>query len=210
MLRLLMTPKDETSTKVRVIACGMIAREVLAINEQLGSDHIDLKCLPANYHHFPKKIAPALDVALQEAKNEGFENIFVGYADCGSGGEIDKICDKHGVSRIEGPHCFSFYMGNDQFEKEVEQNMTTFYITDFLARHFDTFMLQPLGMDKHPELIEMYFGNYEKALYLAQTKDAELEENAKKAAEILGLKYEYRYTGFGDLIPALEELVDHS
>lgn len=193
----------DNKNKVRVIGCGMIAREIIAVNEQLGLDHIDLKCLPAQYHHFPDKIAPALEIAIEEAKAEGFEHIFTAYADCGSRGEIDKVCEKHGIERIAGPHCFSFYIGNQQFIDDDGDYVTTFFITDFLARHFDTFLMQPLGLDKHPQLKEMYFGNYTRALYLAQTKDAELEENAKKAAEYLGLEYEIKYTGFGDLTPAL-------
>lgn len=181
----------------------MIAREVMAVNEQLGFDHIDLKCLPASYHHHPEHIAPEMDKAIIRARNEGFHHIFVGYADCGTGGELDKVCEKHGVERIEGPHCFSFYMGNQNFEKADGDYLTTFFITDFLARHFDTFMKRPLGLDKHPELLEMYFSNYTKALYLAQTKDAELEANAKSAADFLGLEYEYRFTGYGDLSNAI-------
>ncbi len=192
--------------KVRVIACGMIAREVLAVNEQLGRNHIDLKCLPADFHHHPEKIAPAMDIAIEEAKAEGFTQIFAGYADCGTGGELDKVCKKHGIERIAGPHCFSFYLGNDAFATEGDDHMTTFFITDFLARHFETFMVKPLGLDRHPELKEMYFSNYTKALYLAQTNDPVLDKNAEAAADFLGLAYERRYTGFGDLTPALAEL----
>jgi hypothetical protein len=193
---------------VRVIACGMIAREVLAINEQLGLNHIDLKCLPADFHHHPEKIAPAMDIAIREAKAEGFTRIFAGYADCGTGGALDKVCRKHGIERIAGPHCFSFYLGNAAFAEAGDSMMTTFFITDFLARHFETFMVKPLGMDRHPELKEMYFGNYTKALYLAQTNDPELDRKAEAAAAFLGLEYERRYTGFGDLTPALAELAE--
>lgn len=184
----------------------MIAREVLAVNQQLGFDHIDLKCLPAEYHHHPEKIAPHMDIAIQKAKEDGFENIFVGYADCGTGGALDKVCEKHGVERIEGPHCFSFYMGNQTFNEADDDYLTTFFITDFLARHFDTFMKRPLGLDRHPELKEMYFANYTRALYIAQTEDPELQGKAQEAAEFLGLEYEYRYTGYGDLAPSIENI----
>ncbi len=193
-------------SSIRVIACGMIAREVLAVNRQLGFDHIDLKCLPAEYHHFPKKIAPAMDLAIVEARSEGFEHIFVGYADCGTGGELDKVCAKHGVERIAGPHCFSFYIGNGAFEAAGDAYMTTFFITDFLARHFDAFLKRPLGLDRHPELRDMYFGNYERALYIAQTDDAELDRKAEAAARELGLRYEKNVTGYGDLVNALAGL----
>ena len=193
-------------SKVRVIACGMIAREVLAVNDQLGFGHVDLKCLPAEYHHYPQKIAPALDKAIADARAEGFDHVFVGYADCGTGGELDKICKKHGVERIAGPHCFAFYMGNSAFEQAPEGFLRTFFITDFLARHFETFMVKPLGLDRHPELRDMYFGNYETALYLAQTEDPDLLARAKAAAAFLGLQFEYRYTGYGDLQGALSAL----
>ncbi len=191
---------------VRVIACGMIAREVLAIRENLGLEHIDLKCLPAIFHHYPEKIAPAVDKAIVEARSEGFEHVYVGYADCGTGGELDRVCHKHKVGRIEGPHCFSFYTGNELFQSRHEDDMTSFFMTDFLARQFDAFLVKPLGLDRHPELRDMYFGNYQKLIYLAQTDDPELSQNAEKAAEFLGLVYERRFTGYGDLRPALAAL----
>ena len=189
--------------KVRVIACGMIAREILAIRKQFGLEHIDLKCLPAIYHHYPQKIAPSVDEAICEAKEEGFSHIFVGYADCGTGGMLDRVCEKHGVERIEGPHCFSFYSGNDAFGEKADDDMTSFFMTDFLARHFEAFMVKPLGLDRHPELRDMYFGNYEKMVYIAQTNDPALDKRAEEAAKFLGLAYERRYTGYGDLVPAL-------
>jgi len=193
------TAAKKPPAKTRIIACGMVAREVLAINEQLGDDSIDLKCLPAKYHHHPEKIAPALDKAILQARREGIEDIIVGYADCGTKGELDKICDKHGVKRIEGPHCFSFFIGNEQFADNDGEYVTTFFMTDFLARHFETFLIKPLGLDKRPELRDIYFGNYTRVLYLAQTNDSQLDENAKAAAEYLGLDYERTFTGFGDL-----------
>ena len=192
--------------RIRVIACGMIAREVLAVNQLLGRDHIDLKCLDANFHHHPEKIAPAADRAIRQARAEGFEHIFIGYADCGTGGELDKVCATHGVERIAGPHCFSFYIGNAAFEAAGDEMMTTFFITDFLARHFDAFLIRPLGLDRFPELRDTYFGHYERALYIAQTDDAELERKARAAADRLGLRYERQYTGYGDLTGALAQL----
>lgn len=202
-----MTENQQPPAKsLRIIACGMIAREVLAVNKQLGFDHIDLKCLPADFHHHPERIAPAMDRAIKQARDEGYEEVFVGYADCGTGGHLDEICKKHGVERIEGPHCFSFYMGNQVFAEADDSYLTTFFITDFLARHFDTFMKRPLGLEKHPELLEMYFGNYTKALYLAQTEDPELQMKARDAAAFLGLEYEYRFTGYGDLTDAINDI----
>ena len=194
-----------TNPKIRVIACGMIAREVLAINQQLGHDHIDLKCLPADFHHHPQKIAPAADQAIREARAEGYEHIFLGYADCGTGGALDRLCEEHEVSRIEGPHCFSFYYGNQAFAGAADEMVTTFFITDFLARHYETFLIRSLGLDRHPELRDIYFANYERALYLAQTDDPALTARAREVADILGLRFERRFTGYGDLAPFLEE-----
>lgn len=192
--------------KVRVIACGMIGREVLAVNRQLGRDHVDLKCVDANFHHHPDRIAPAVDLAIRKAREEGFEHIFIGYADCGTGGELDKVCAAHGVERIAGPHCFSFYMGNKAFEDAGDEMMTTFFITDFLARHFEAFLIRPLGLDRYPELRDTYFGHYERALYIAQTDNPDLEEKARAAAGRLGLRYERRLTGYGDLAAELAAL----
>lgn len=192
--------------RVRIIACGMIAREVLAVCEQLGADHLELVCLPAIYHHYPAKIAPAMEDAIHKARAEGVTRIFAGYADCGTMGELDKVCAKYGIERIEGPHCFSFYAGNDAFAERADEDMTSFFMTDFLARQFDAFLMKPLGLDRHPELRDMYFGNYEKLVYIAQTNDPELDRKAEAAAEVLGLAYERRFTGYGDLVPALAAL----
>ncbi|MFZ2102457.1 MAG: DUF1638 domain-containing protein [Oricola sp.] len=194
--------------KVRVIACGMIAREILDVCRINGLDHVSLTCLPADYHHHPHKIAPETEKAIVEAREQGFDHIFVGYADCGTGGMLDRVCEAHGVDRIAGPHCFSFYLGNDAFEAAGDDYMRTFFVTDFLARHFETFLVRPLGLDRHPELKEMYFGAYERVLYIAQTDDPELTEKARIGAEFLGLPFERRLSGYGDLVPALRHADD--
>ncbi|RFC68065.1 MULTISPECIES: DUF1638 domain-containing protein [Mesorhizobium] len=195
--------KKEPHEKLLVIACGMIAREVLAVKSQLGLDHLELTCLPAEFHFYPDRIAPAMDEAIAKAKGEGYDRIFVGYADCGTGGGLDIICQKHGVERMDGPHCFAFYQGTAQFMASGEADMLAFYMTDFLCRQFDAFFIRPLGLDRHPELIPDYFGNYEKLIYLAQTDDPALDEVAEGAAKLLGLTYERRSTGYGDLTPSL-------
>lgn len=189
--------------KVLVIACGMIAREILAVKERNGLDHLDLTCLPAEFHYYPDRIPPALDAAIRKARGEGYRHIVVGYADCGTGGMLDRVLEKHGVERIEGPHCFAFYQGNRGFEAIGDGDMTTFYMTDFLCRQFEAFFMKPLGLDKHPELARDYFGNYEKLVYLAQTDDPTLDTVAVAAAKMLGLAYEKRRTGYGDLTGAL-------
>ncbi|WP_025031234.1 DUF1638 domain-containing protein [Nitratireductor aquibiodomus] len=189
--------------KVLVIACGMIAREILAVRETLGFTHLELTCLPAEFHYRPDRIAPGMDAAITKARAEGYRHIFVGYADCGTGGALDRICEKHGVARIDGPHCFAFYQGLSAFEEIAEDDMLSFYMTDFLCRQFDAFFMKPLGLDRHPELIQDFFGNYKKLVYLAQTDDPQLERVAQDAARLLGLAYEKRQTGYGDLTTAL-------
>ena len=120
--------KPNQDDRLLVIACGMIAREVLAVKEQLGLDHLELTCLPAEFHFYPDRIAPAMDKAIEKAKAEGYTNIFVGYADCGTGGLLDRVLGKHGVERMAGPHCFAFYQGMDAYAKIADDDMMSFYI----------------------------------------------------------------------------------
>ncbi|MHB2264653.1 DUF1638 domain-containing protein [Aliihoeflea sp. PC F10.4] len=202
------SPQRSNAEKVLVIACGMIAREILAVKAAMRLDHLDLTCLPAEFHYRPDRIAPALDAAIVKAHTEGYGTIFVGYADCGTGGDLDRVCATHGVERIAGPHCFAFYQGLGAFETIAEDDMTSFYMTDFLCRHFDAFFMKPMGLDRHPELARDFFGNYEKVVYLAQTDESELEAVAMRAADMLGLAYERRFTGYGDLAPALKKAHD--
>ncbi|ESW71943.1 hypothetical protein X760_06690 [Mesorhizobium sp. LSHC422A00] len=202
--------KPNQDDRLLVIACGMIAREVLAVKEQLKLDHLDLTCLPAEFHFYPDRIAPAMDKAIEEAKAEGYSNIFVGYADCGTGGMLDRVLEKHGVERMAGPHCFAFYQGMDAYAKVADDDMMSFYMTDFLCRQFDAFFMKPLGLDKHPELIKDYFGNYQKLIYIAQTDDPELDKVAEQAAKMLGLAYERRSTGYGDLTAGLAQAAAHA
>ena len=179
-----------------VVACGAIAREILAINEILSWDNISIKCLPAIYHNQPEKITPAVIDVVKNNKQK-YQKIYVAYADCGTGGMLEKACKDLGVEMIQGPHCYSFFEGNISFAKRL--NPTAFFLTDFLARQFDAFVWSPLGLDKHPELIDAYFGNYTKLVYLAQTNDEVLKKKAAECARKLKLEFEYKLTGYGDL-----------
>lgn len=192
--------------KVHVIGCGAIAREILAVCAANGLDHIELNCLPAIWHNTPEKITPGLREAITRARANGFERIFIAYADCGTGGLIDRLCEEEGVTRIPGPHCYSFFAGNADFAARWDDDITAFVLTDFLARQFEAFVIEPLGLDRHPELRDMYFGHYRKLVYLSQQEDAALQEKARRAAVTLGLEYEYRYTGYGDLTTSLIEV----
>jgi hypothetical protein len=195
---------DQADRKIKVIACGALAREILAVCDANRLTHIDLTCLPAIWHVYPDRIAPALREKIAEARAEGVDDIFIAYAECGTRGEIDKICEEEGISRIAGPHCYAFYSGTEKFLSQCGDEITAFYLTDLIARQFEAFIIEPLKFDKHPELIPMVFGNYEKIVYLAQTHDEELRKKAKWAADYLGLAYEYRFTGYGDLEPAIK------
>jgi hypothetical protein len=184
--------------KILVIACGALAREIGAIVEANRLDHIELTCLPAQWHNRPEKIAPGVRKLVRENRGR-YQRIAVAYAECGTQGALDKVCAEEGIERIDGPHCYSFYWGNDAFAERAEDDIDAFFLTDFLARQFESFVIEPLGLDRHPELRDMYFGNYRRLIFLAQTEDAELEAKARAAAEQLGLAFETRRTGMGDL-----------
>ncbi len=188
--------------RVLIVACGALAHEILAVKAANRLDHIDLHCLPAILHNHPEKIAPAVEAAIA-ARAGGYMRVFVAYADCGTGGDLARLCDRLGVGMIEGPHCYAFFEGLDTFADRDE--IDAFYLTDFLARQFDAFVTRPLGLDRHPQLRDMYFGHYTKVVYLAQTDDPDLTARAQKAADKLGLAFERRATGYGDLIPAIKQ-----
>ncbi len=184
--------------RVLLLACGALAREILALKDMNNWAHMDLRCLPAKLHMNPEKITPAV-VAAIEAERDNYEQIYVVYADCGTAGELAKRCAELGVEMVPGPHCYSFFDGNEVFEARGDAEMRAFYLTDFLVRQFESFFWKPMGLDRHPELRDMLFGNYEKLIYLAQTRDLALEAKARDCAERLALEYEYRFTGYGDL-----------
>ncbi len=189
--------------RILLLACGALAHEILAIKAANGFAHMDLQCLPAILHNHPERIIPAIEAAYNKHQAQ-YDQIFVVYADCGTGGQLFEKCKELGIEMIKGPHCYSFFEGNDAFEARDE--MTAFYLTDFLARQFDAFVWEPLGLAKHPELRDMYFGNYTKLVYQAQTHDPALLAKAQDCAARLGLSFEHRFTGYGDLEVALKSL----
>ena len=182
--------------RILLLACGALAREILDLIKANGWSHMDLHCLPAILHVDPRKIPNAVEQAFLKHRND-YDEVFVVYADCGTGGLLQRLCDKLGVEMVQGPHCYSFFEGNDLFATQDE--IFSFYLTDFLVRQFDAFVVKPLGLDRHPELREVYFGNYKSLVYQAQTDDPALTDLAKKHAERLGLTFERRLTGYGDL-----------
>ena len=196
---------EDEGGKVLVIACGALAREIRAVTEANGLDHIELTCLPAILHNRPEKIPEAVRAVIRENKGL-YARIAVAYADCGTGGLLDKAIEEEGASRIAGPHCYAFFSGTEAFLARGDADMDAFFLTDFLARQFEAFVIEPLGLDRHPELRDAYFGHYRRLVYLAQTEDAGLEAKARAAAERLGLAFEMRKTGMGDLASFLKEL----
>jgi hypothetical protein len=181
-----------------LIACGALAREVLALIRLNGWSHMAVACLPAKLHNTPARIPEAVRAKIRGARRR-YDEILVLYGDCGTGGGLDAVLAEEGVERIPGPHCYAFYSGIDAFLAQAEAEPACFYLTDYLARHFERLVIAGLGLDRHPELLPLYFGNYEKLVYLAQTPDPRLERKAKTAALRLGLAYEHRPTGYGDL-----------
>jgi hypothetical protein len=205
-------PDDDTLTRaglapthqgrILLIACGALAHEVLALKRLNAWTHMDLQCLPANLHLYPEKITEAVARAVAEHR-AAYQTIFILYADCGTGGILQEKCKELGVEMVAGPHCYSFFEGNEAFSAKSETEFTAFYLTDFLVRQFDAFVWRPMGLDRHPELRDMYFGNYTKLVYQAQTEDPVLDAKAEDCARRLGLDYERRFTGYGDLATAL-------
>ena len=210
-----MIPDDHTLTeqgtrvgtqgRILLLACGALAREILDLRRANGWTHMDLHCLPANLHLWPDRIPDAVEAVVTRERAH-YDTIFVVYADCGTGGLLQARCKALGVEMVEGPHCYAFFEGVERFAEHAETEITAFYLTDFLVRQFDAFVWRPMGFDRHPELIAMMFGNYEKLIYQAQTDDPALDAKARACAARLGLAYERRFTGYGDLEKALGRL----
>jgi hypothetical protein len=182
--------RKDGARKILVIACGALAREVLA----LKLDHLDVTCLPAQLHNHPRRIPEAMRAKIR-ANRSSYDEILCLYGDCGTGGELDRALEQEEVKRIEGVHCYAFYAGEEAFARLAEEEPGTFYLTDFLARHFDALVIRGLGLDRFPQLRDDYFGNYRRLVHLAQFDDAETDAKARAAAERLGLAYERRFTG---------------
>ena len=187
-----------------VIACGALAKEIVALRLANGWSHMDVTCLPAELHNRPEKIPAAVREKIQRFKSR-YVNLFVAYADCGTGGLLDVVLAEEGVERIAGAHCYEFYAGAKVFEQLAEQEIGTFYLTDFLLRHFDRLVIRGLGIDRHPQLLQEYFGHYRKLVYLAQAPQPEAYAQAQAAAERLGLACEIKITGYGELATGLEQ-----
>ncbi len=181
--------------RLLIIACGALVTELRAVLNQAGLAHVDVHWLPAPYHQRPEKIVPALRQVM-EAKAHSYDRVVVGYADCGTGGLLDAALEEFGgLERIPGDHCYEFFAGADSFRAIHDADLGTFFLTDYLVKHFDTLIWGPLGMKKHPELRDMYFGNYNRCVYLTQTHGTDLVVQAQAVADQLGLEFELIDTG---------------
>ena len=183
---------------VLVIACGALVREITELKQRYGWDHLDLKCLDAKLHMRPALIPARLRDMIQKYKDD-YDEIFVAYADCGTTGGIDAVIEAEGIKRLPGAHCYQFFAGSERFAALSEAEPGTFYLTDFLAQHFDQFVTRPLKFEQHPELRDAYFGNYKKLVYLSQKNDPALILAAEKAAQKLELEFEHVQVGYGEL-----------
>jgi hypothetical protein len=200
----MMRNHDTSPKPPLVIGCGALAPELVELTRQAGLPAMDLACLRASLHNRPERIPSAVRARIRRARADGYEQIFVAYADCGTGGLLDNVLDSEGVARLEGAHCYEVYAGRGAFASLHDAEPGTFYLTDFLVRNFDRLVVRGLGLDRHPELLPTYFGNYRRLVYLAQADDPDLTARAEAAAERLGgLAFERRVVGLGELRPAI-------
>ena len=188
----------QTGEGLLIIACGALAHEISALRRANRWDDLTVRCLPAELHNRPERSPAAVRALIQESRDR-FRSIFVAYADCGTGGRLDAVLAEEGVERIPGAHCYEFFATGPVFAELAEAEPGSFYLTDFLLRHFERLVIRGLGLDRHPELFSSYFGNYRKLVYLAQAPAADSEDAARAIATRMGLTFEYRRTGYGTL-----------
>lgn len=183
---------------VLVIACGALARELGRAVELNGLANVTVDYLPGRLHNRPERIPEAIESRLAQRRH-AYDRVLLGYGDCGTGGRLDELCRRLDLERLPGDHCYEFYAGSAGFAALHDAEPGSFYLTDYLARHFDAIVMASLGLDQHPELLELYFGNYRRLVHLAQTEDAVVEAKARRAADILGLEFHSVSTGIGRL-----------
>jgi len=201
-----------TARGILVIACGALAREIAMLRRVNNWTALDVRCLPAELHNRPERIAPAVRDEIRAHRNR-YRTVFVAYGECGTAGQLDAVLEEEGAERIPGAHCYEFFAGPHVFAKLSEAEPGTFYLTDFLVRHFERLVTRGLGLDRYPELASEYFRNYRKLVYLAQTPASNTIERARQIAQCMGFEFEYRFTGYGGLGTRLNALVaeqDHT
>jgi Protein of unknown function (DUF1638) len=192
---------------ILIIACGALAKELVAIVRMNQWQHVEIQCLPAELHNTPEKIPASIKTKLDETAGQ-YATVFVAYADCGTGGQLDSLLAEYGVERLAGAHCYEFFAGRTVFQQLAEAEVGSFYLTDFLVRHFDRLVVKGLGLDRHPELLCEYFRNYNRVVYLAQSESIDLQSRARHCANLLGLSYSYHFTGLGSVETALKNTTE--
>jgi hypothetical protein len=185
-----------------VITCGAIAREVMAVAKSNGWQNLKVTQIPAELHNRPDKIPQAVEDRLAAYASD-YDHVFAAFGDCGTGGMLDKVLEKYNIQRLSGEHCYEFYAGTQQFEAMAERELGTFYLTDYLAKHFDQLIMEGMGLNKHPNLKDLMFAHYTKLVYLVQQPDRQLDQFAEDAAKKLGLTYERVETGYGQMAQEL-------
>ena len=205
----MLTGKEVASDNKKrlVLGCGALVYDLLRLIKQNPSfsDKVNLQCLPAGWHNSPQLIAPGVEDYLSKNAHL-YEEVYIAYADCGTGGALDRVISKYKAKRIDGAHCYEFFAGKDVFEKLAEEEIGTFYLTDYLVKNFKRIMIKGLGLDRHPELFEVYFEHYKKLVYLAQTENKQWNKDAEQYAKDFGFDYEYRLVGTGSLSSVFEEI----
>jgi len=191
-------PTGAPGGRTLVVACGALARELLQVVEANGLTHVDVECLPASYHNTPDVIPDAVATRVRAATDR-YQRIFVGYGDCGTGGRLDAVCGELGVERLPGDHCYEFLAGSNAFADLHSEELGTFFLTDYLVKHFDRLVVKAFWLDTHPEMLDAVFGNYRRLAYLSQADDPDLVDRARAAADRLGLSFEHRPTGLSNL-----------
>jgi hypothetical protein len=197
--------ESEEHGRVLIVGCGALGRELVALTA--GLSDVDVACLSPDLHNRPEGIPVRVRARIRQGRRDGYAEIFVAYADCGTGGLLDPVLADEGVERLPGAHCYEFFAGRDNFAQLADEEPATFWLTDFLARNFERLVIKGLGIDRHPELEHEYFRNYKRVVYLSQTEDPVLLALARSAAERLNLAFEHRHTGYGELATSLDAAV---
>jgi hypothetical protein len=187
-----------------VIACGALAADVRTIARRRGWA-VDVHPLPALLHNRPERIAPALERSVGRLR-ERYDTLAVAYGDCGSHGAIDKVVERFGLARLAGDHCYDVF-ARDEVRDALAEEPGTYFLTDFLARTFEHTVIRELGLDRHPSLRDMYFGNYRRVVWLAQRPTAATRGAAERAAARIGLPLEVRGVGNAGLESQLEHML---
>jgi Protein of unknown function (DUF1638) len=188
-----------------LVICGALGREVKEMVRRREWD-VDIYGLSAYLHLYPSRIVDELHAKLQELRPR-YANLVVVYGECGTTGKLEPILDEFGASRLRGPHCYEMLAGQERFAEIAEKRPATFFLTDWLVRNFDRAVIKGLGLDRHPDLKSMLFGNYEGLLFLRQVPNPRLAEKAEDIARYLGLPLEIEDVGLGELEDRLAELV---